>query len=84
MVYESTFSDILGIMVFYFMIGSDGGAGNGSIALEIFLNITPPLCFIKPGFKLICSNFSDMFFYSTKVKINKIIKIIIINFSKGV
>jgi len=39
MVYESTFSDILGIMVFYFMIGADGGAGNGSIALEIFLNI---------------------------------------------
>ncbi len=39
MVYESTFSDILGIMVFYFMIGADGGAGNGSIAWEIFLNI---------------------------------------------
>ena len=39
MVYESTFSDILGIMVFYFMIGADGGAGNGSIAWEIFINI---------------------------------------------
>ncbi|OFZ10188.1 MAG: hypothetical protein A3D92_15085 [Bacteroidetes bacterium RIFCSPHIGHO2_02_FULL_44_7] len=39
MVYESTFSDILGIMVFYFMIGADGGAGEGSIAWEIVLNI---------------------------------------------
>jgi Kef-type K+ transport system membrane component KefB len=39
MVYESTFSDILGIMVFYFMIGADGGAGGGSIFLEILLNI---------------------------------------------
>ena len=39
MVYESTFSDILGIMVFYFMIGADGGAGGGSIIWEIFLNI---------------------------------------------
>ena len=39
MVYESTFSDILGIMVFYFMIGADGGAGNGSLFWEIFLNI---------------------------------------------
>ena len=29
MIYESTFSDILGIMVFYFMIGADGGAGGG-------------------------------------------------------
>lgn len=39
MVYESTFSDILGIMVFYFMIGADGGAGEGSVAWEIILNI---------------------------------------------
>ncbi|MDB3907878.1 cation:proton antiporter [Crocinitomicaceae bacterium] len=39
MVYESTFSDILGIMVFYFMIGADGGAGGGSIFWEIVLNI---------------------------------------------
>lgn len=38
MIYESTFSDILGIMVFYFMIGADGGAG-GSIAWEILINI---------------------------------------------
>ncbi|NVK63374.1 MAG: cation:proton antiporter [Flavobacteriales bacterium] len=39
MIYESTFSDILGIMIFYFMIGADGGAGGGSIVLEIVLNI---------------------------------------------
>lgn len=39
MVYESTFSDILGIMVFYFMIGAEGGAGGDSIALEITINI---------------------------------------------
>ena len=39
MVYESTFSDILGIMIFYFMIGADGGAGGGSLVLEISLNV---------------------------------------------
>ena len=39
MVYESTFSDILGIMVFYFMIGAEGGAGEGSLFWEIVLNI---------------------------------------------
>jgi len=39
MIYESTFSDILGIMVFYFMIGADGGAGGGDIVWEILLNI---------------------------------------------
>ena len=43
MVYESTFSDILGIMVFYFMIGADGGAGHGSIAWEIILNVVGTL-----------------------------------------
>lgn len=39
MVYESTFSDIIGIMVFYFMLGADGHAGGGSIVLEIILNV---------------------------------------------
>jgi NhaP-type Na+/H+ or K+/H+ antiporter len=39
MVYESTFSDILGIMIFYFMIGADGGAGGGNLVLEIILNV---------------------------------------------
>jgi len=39
MVYESTFSDILGIMVFYFMLGADGHAGGGSIFWEITLNV---------------------------------------------
>lgn len=39
MIYESTFSDILGIMVFYFMIGAEGGAGGGDLVWEILLNI---------------------------------------------
>lgn len=43
MVYESTFSDILGIMIFYFMIGADGGAGGGNLALEISLNVVGTL-----------------------------------------
>lgn len=39
MVYESTFSDILGIMVFYFMVGADTSNGAGNIVLDIFINI---------------------------------------------
>jgi Kef-type K+ transport system membrane component KefB len=35
MIYESTFSDILGIMAFYFFLGSAGGGSAGSIALDI-------------------------------------------------
>lgn len=40
MVYESTFSDILGIMVFYFLIGADTPQSTGgSVAVDIILNI---------------------------------------------
>ena len=39
MVYESTFSDILGIMIFYFLIGVEDGEGAKEIALSIGLNI---------------------------------------------
>lgn len=39
MVYESTFSDILGIMVFYFLLGVDDTNTGGSVAVSILLNI---------------------------------------------
>jgi hypothetical protein len=39
MVYESTFSDILGIMFFYFLIGAEEGDGVKEIALSVGLNI---------------------------------------------
>lgn len=39
MIYESTFSDILGIMLFYFLIDSLDKSGPGEIALSISLNI---------------------------------------------
>ena len=46
------------------------------IASEIFLKSRPPLCIIKPGFRLICSNLSDISFYRIAVNINKITKTI--------
>lgn len=39
MVYESTFSDILGIMAFYFLVGVEEGEGVNEIATSIGLNI---------------------------------------------
>lgn len=39
MIYESTFSDILGIMLFYFTIGADEGSTAGSILSEVAINI---------------------------------------------
>ena len=39
MVYESTFSDILGIMFFYFLIGAEQGATAGDITIDVLKNI---------------------------------------------
>ena len=39
MVYESTFSDILGIMFFYFLIGAEDGAGTGQVIWDVVVNI---------------------------------------------
>lgn len=39
MVYESTFSDILGIMFFYFMLGADKEASFQAVSLNIGMNI---------------------------------------------
>lgn len=43
MVYESTFSDILGIMFFYFLIGADQNSDLQTIAVDIGLNIVVTL-----------------------------------------
>lgn len=40
MVYESTFSDILGIMLFYFLISSLHSDGFGQMSLSVLLNLT--------------------------------------------
>lgn len=39
MIYESTFSDIIGIMVFYFMLGAEGNSDKTAVALDISINI---------------------------------------------
>ena len=39
MVYEGTFSDIIGIMVFYFLLGAEGHPSGTSLFMEISLNI---------------------------------------------
>ncbi|HYW96126.1 MAG TPA: cation:proton antiporter [Bacteroidales bacterium] len=39
MIYESTFSDILGIMVFYFLLESASAESVGEISLHLFVNV---------------------------------------------
>jgi len=38
-IYESTFSDILGIMMFYFLVGNDGGESSGGNVVGFFGNL---------------------------------------------
>jgi cell volume regulation protein A len=40
MIYESTFSDILGIMLFYFLISSMEAQGFGQMSLSVLLNLS--------------------------------------------
>ena len=40
MIYESTFSDILGIMLFYFLISSLEASSFGEMSLAVLLNLT--------------------------------------------
>ena len=56
-------------------LNAAGITHGGYLSALIDLNKTPPLCFIKPGLILICSNSLDIIFYNKKVKINKIIRI---------
>lgn len=54
MVYESTFSDILGIMLFYFLISSLKAESAGEMGLEILLNLSlTALVSIAAGYFLI-------------------------------
>lgn len=39
MIYESTFSDILGIMAFYFFLGNSDGGSAGAVITDVSLNI---------------------------------------------
>jgi len=39
MIYESTFSDILGIMFFYLLIGNTEATSNGSVVTSVVINI---------------------------------------------
>ena len=38
-IYESTFSDILGIMMFYFLVGNDGAESSGGNVIAFFSNL---------------------------------------------
>ena len=80
MVYESTFSDIIGIMVFYFMIGAEGSTDNTAVALDITLNLLITLLFsVVAAFALVI--FIQRL--TMKVKLFLIIALLMMMYSLG-
>ena len=80
MVYESTFSDIFGIMVFYFMLGAEGSVSHTSVALDIIINIGATI------FLSVLSSFFLVFLIQhmkLEVKLFLIIAILLLLFAVG-
>lgn len=80
MVYEGTFSDILGIMVFYFLLGNAGAESGKTVALNVFSNISITILLslgISYGLVLI---FQKM---TSQVKLFMLIAVLLILYSVG-
>lgn len=79
MVYESTFSDILGIMVFYFLIGNEESTPH-SVALNVVLNVVVTVvvsAIVAYGLVYIFQRLK------TQVKLFLIIAVLMLMFSLG-
>jgi hypothetical protein len=78
MIYESTFSDILGIMFFYMMIQEFSSVGNSNLLLSLSINVS-----ITVGVSLIASYALIMIFQNLKsnVKLFLLIAVLILLYS---
>ncbi len=80
MVYESTFSDILGILFFYFLIGTDEGASATTIATSVLGNIVLTITVavaVSYGLILVFQNIT------TQVKLFLLIAILLMLYAIG-
>ncbi len=80
LIYEATFSDILGIMFFYFLIGYHGTTGLGSIAAGIGLNIL-----LTVGLALLLSYALTLFFQAirTRLKFFLLFSVLMVLYAAG-
>ncbi|MAY83222.1 MAG: sodium:proton exchanger [Flavobacteriales bacterium] len=80
MVYEGTFSDILGIMVFYFLLGNAGVESGQTVAVNVFSNISiTVLLSIGISYALVLI-FQNM---TSQVKLFMLIAVLLILYSVG-
>lgn len=80
MVYESTFSDILGIMFFYFMLEVDDRSSSAEIATNVFLNIV-----ITIGVSIVLSYLLVYIFQklTSQVKLFLVISVLMLLYALG-
>jgi len=80
MVYEGTFSDILGIMLFYFLIGNAEADNAQVVAFDVFSNI-----FITVGLSVLISYALVLIFQkmTSQVKLFLLIAVLLILYSVG-
>jgi len=78
MIYESTFSDILGIMLFYFLISSLESEGFGQMSLAVLLNLT-----LTVAVSVVASYFLIFLFQKikTELKLFLLISVLILLYS---
>lgn len=80
MIYESTFSDILGIMLFYLLLEETGGKDGGNFFIELSLNVG-----LTVGISLVAAYLLIFVFQniSSKVKLFLLISVLVLLYSAG-
>ncbi|MFT5969713.1 MAG: Kef-type K+ transport system membrane component KefB [Flavobacteriales bacterium] len=80
MIYESTFSDILGIMFFYFLVGNDNASSSSEVIGNIGINISVTILLaivVSYGLILLFQNIK------TEVKLFLLISVLVLLYSIG-
>lgn len=80
MVYESTFSDILGIMFFFFLVGNEDTAGAGAVIGNIFINITVTIVLAGVASYILTIVFQRI---TTHIKLFLLIAVLLLIYSIG-
>ena len=79
MVYESTFSDILGIMFFYFLVGNEGASDTKAIVLDVTGNI-----FITIALSIVISYALVLIFQKIKTQVKLFLLISVLTMLYGI
>ena len=80
LIYEGTFSDIFGIMFFYFLLGNAGNTSVSSIGLDVFINIAVAIVFTVLASYVLILIFQKI---KTEIKLFLLIAVLTLIFAVG-